>query len=593
MFGLVSLFKTFSGYSKMNSPNDIEEVQKKTYINHLVDKFYEFMGESYIEYSKLSAIEVTETPVTEVTETPVTETKTSSTIKYKSFIDYFLYKLYYNYGIKRHMVHENIALLYYSKTLKGYKASSEITILCRHMLLDINNLRIISLGIPKSIKIDEFCNLYNIDKNNEKTNFEKQNDDKSSLKYEIYEFIQGTMITYNPSLKVYNFTELPISNPVDDIDNTNNSDLFGNDLQKSELLEQNIEIQFNKQFMYSTRKIVGTGSYNGSKTFLEMFEENNTNNNVKLNDIPEDLLKDKVLVFNIDHPENQVLFNNSSHVNTLCAVFQFKSEELSKSQYQEIINLANLTDEDNAKILTGFKQLALNMVTQIKVDTFNKSLIESGINIKLDLPKLISEIKIDLPDISGMPSAIDAPYVSNIKNINTFSINELEKQLLTKSREYQGYIIYGNNGERTKIINPNFKEIMNLKGNKPINIEPKNTKNLFYLYWRLIKEKNIEKFIAEFDKPNANTECNYKKLFYWFYTLVHNFAMYLFKTYHYTFVKKTLIKQNIPYALKPLCGDLHKTYLENKTPITQTIVEQYLFDQPVTKIFWRLFVENQ
>jgi hypothetical protein len=45
--------------------------------------------------------------------------------------------------------------------------------------------------------------------------------------------------------------------------------------------------------------------------------------------------------------------------------------------------------------------------------------------------------------------------------------------------------------------------------------------------------------------------------------------------------------------LKPLCGDLHKTYMENKTPITQTIVEQYLFDQPVTKIFWRLFEQNQ
>ena len=586
----------------MNSTNDKEEVQKTTYINHLVDKFYEFMGESYIEYRKVSVTEtpVTETPVTEATEatvTPAAPVETAptapTTIKYKTFVDYFLYKLYYNYGIKRHMVHENIALLYYSKTLKGYKASAEITILCRHMLLDINNLRIISLGIPKSIKIDAFCDLYNIDKNDEKTNFEKQNDDKSSLKYEIYEFIQGTMITYNPSLKVYNFTELPISNPVD---NNDNSDLFGNDLQKSELLEQNIEIQFNKQFMYSTRKIVGTGSYNGSRTFLEMFEENNTNNNVKLNDIPEDLLKDKVLVFNIDHPENQVLFNNSSHLNTLCAVFQFKSEELSKSQYQEIINitnLANLTDEDNEKIRNGFKQLALNMVTQIKLQTFNKSLVDLGINIKLDLPKLISEIKIDLPDISGMPSAIDAPYVSNIKNINTFSINELEKQLLTKSREYQGYIIYGTNGERTKIINPNFKEIMNLKGNKPINIEPKNTKNLFYLYWRLIKEKNIEKFISEFDKPNANTDCNYKKLFYWFYTLVHNFAMYLFKIYHYTFVKKTLIKQNIPYALKPLCGDLHKTYLENKTPITQTIVEQYLFDQPVTKIFWRLFEQNQ
>ena len=35
--------------------------------------------------------------------------------------------------------------------------------------------------------------------------------------------------------------------------------------------------------------------------------------------------------------------------------------------------------------------------------------------------------------------------------------------------------------------------------------------------------------------------------------------------------------------------DLHTLYKSNSTPITNTIVEQYLYDLPVSKLFWRLF----
>ena len=75
----------------------------------------------------------------------------------------------------------------------------------------------------------------------------------------------------------------------------------------------------------------------------------------------------------------------------------------------------------------------------------------------------------------------------------------------------------------------------------------------------------------------------------WFYSLIHNYSINLFKIYHYAFVKKTFNKPDIPYSLKPLCGDLHKMYKSNNTPITNTIVEQYLFELPASKLFWRLF----
>ena len=75
----------------------------------------------------------------------------------------------------------------------------------------------------------------------------------------------------------------------------------------------------------------------------------------------------------------------------------------------------------------------------------------------------------------------------------------------------------------------------------------------------------------------------------WFYSLVNNYAIKLFKVYHYSFVKKTFDKKNIPFSLKPMCGDLHTLYKSNSVPITKSFIEQYLVEQPASKLYWRLF----
>ena len=74
-------------------------------------------------------------------------------------------------------------------------------------------------------------------------------------------------------------------------------------------------------------------------------------------------------------------------------------------------------------------------------------------------------------------------------------------------------------------------------------------------------------------------------------SLVKIYSINLFKTYHNAFVKKTFQKSDIPYSMKPMCGDLHTEYLKNKVPNSPTMVEQYIFNQPVSKIFWRLFLD--
>jgi hypothetical protein len=594
------------------SSSEINESLNFTYINTLVNDFYKYMGEAYIEYKNKNndnviannSINTMEIDITKIQIEDIKDTEKPIT---QSFSDYFLFKLFYNYGIKRRMVNEHIALLYYAKNLVGYKPRESITILCRHMLLDTSIMRIISLGIPKAIKLDIFCKNYDIDNTNVETNFITngidEKDEKTDLdlelelksvslpKFRVYKFSEGTMLTYNPSLKKYCITVINTNSDDDEMDIVDNEKL-NIDKSTQELLSNNIEIKFNKQFMYSTRKVVGTGSFSSLKTFFEMFEENNNIANTNLDNIPEEFMKDKVLVFNIEHPENRIISSQLRNFNTLCAVFQFKNESIVQEQFNKIMQIEYLVDNQSEKqsevkslILESFKELGNNMITQIQVSSFKKQVKE--FNVNLHLPEIIKSFeKLESDGIT-----------KTTININDLSIEKIEEIVQNKPKDFQGYIIYGLNGERTKILNNKYKELRSLKGNKPIVIEQWNTKNLFYLYWRLVKEKKIEEFIKEFDINQSNSIINndymYTKLFNWFLYIVKTYSQNLFKTYHNAFVKKSFNKSLIPFSMKPMCGDLHTNYLKDKVPITPLMVEKYIFEQPVSKMFWRIFLDNK
>jgi hypothetical protein len=583
---------------------ELNESHNFTYINKLTNEFYKFVGEIYIEYNKkkveaesesivsvemevdqltpdISEINMNDSNETNETNETNENKKTTKTITQQTFIEYLLFKLYYNYGIKRRMVNENIALLYYSKNLKGYKSNEPITMLCRHMLLDTRIMRIISLGIPKAVKLDNFCNVYNIDKDNAITNF-----DSCNPKYRVYKFSEGTMLIYNPTLKKYSITTITTKDDEDDEimnDSDLNNEKMSFDKSTQDLLDNNIEIKFNQQFMYSTRKVVGTGCFNSVKTFFEMFEENNNIANTNLENIPEDFINDKVLVFNIEHPENRVISTQLRNFNTLCGVFQVKNENVVQSQYDNIMQI-NYSIDNEDSIRNAFKELGNDMVIQIQVATFKKQLQQYNVN--LHLPEIIKSFE-----------TLEADGITKkIIKIEDLSITQIDEIVQKKPKDFQGYIMYGINGERTKFTNLKYKALRSLKGSKPIVIEKWNTKNLFNLYWRLVKEEKIHEFIKEFDLNTGigelgNHQYMYTKLFNWFLSLVQIYSVNLFKIYHNSFVKKTFQKSQIPFSMKPMCGDLHTEYLKNKVPISPTMVEQYIFKQPVNKIFWRIFMD--
>ena len=498
------------------------------------------------------------------------------------------------------------------------------------MLLDLKCMRIISLGIPKAVKLNEFCNTYSINKADASTNYmkkenkttdDKPTDDKNN-KYDMYYFSEGTMMTYNPSLSKYNFTfvECDDSEDEDEDDNdepkpkteteteteTEDTTLLENSLN----IEKPVEIKFVNQFIYSTRKILGTGHFNSYKSFLQMFLENNMVNKIDLNKIPEEYVKDTVLVFNIEHPENNIISTIKRNSNILCGVFKFKNEEQSNQEFEKITTITYSLENEN-DIKKHFEVLGHTMVTQIKVKDYKQHLYDNNIKINLQLPKLIKYFEKSTSEKSTSEKSTDdkEDKSSDVKkdkeiDVNTFSLEQLEYIVDNKSKFFHGYIIYGKNGERTKIANKKYKDLCELKGNKPITLEQCNIKNLFYLYIRLIKQKNVQKFLKEFDTENTTittttqplpvqfTLTSYKQIFMWFYSLVNNYAIKLFKVYHYSFVKKTFEKKNIPFSLKPMCGDIHTMYKSNQIPITKFIIEKYLLEQTASKLYWRLFENN-
>ena len=601
-----------------------------------VDAFYAYMAEVYLEYFQLK-----EKPVIKVSKeitvksdaqiaadtngnaagestAKAMETLVIEEPKVQSFAEYFLYKLYYNYGIKRRTVSPDISLLFYAKGLKGYKATNMITMLCRHMMLDTRNMRIISLGVPKAMKLEEFCQRLSINPEDAATNLTNDGIPKITM----YRFPEGTMMTYNPSLAKYN---VPITESANQ--NMDCDDGAGDGAQEAQThsaeIEANIQEQFERHFsqqdsqqavptqmQYSTRKVLGTGRFSSLKTFMEMFNENNAAVGVNLESIPAEVIQDKVLVFNIEHLENRVVSALVRNYNTLCAVYQLKSDAECTQQYVEITNngLVQGVDADNetrSRIHKGFQELGRDMVIPLDLNEFHKTLSGFGVSLFLpdsirsfgnilltNTPELGNTLLPNTPELGNtlLPNTpeLGNTLTSESKTINILelSINQLNDIVQSRPKDFQGYIIYGRDGSRTKIMNTQYKELKTLKGNKPIVIEQWNTKNLFYLYWRLMKLQLLEKFIAEFDMTGG---WSYNQLFYWFATLAHGYSVNLFRVYHNSFVRKSMDKYNIPYSMKPMCGDLHNMYRANKVPISQSMVEQYVFSQSAGKIFWRLF----
>lgn len=149
--------------------------------------------------------------------------------------------------------------------------------------------------------------------------------------------------------------------------------------------------------------------------------------------------------------------------------------------------------------------------------------------------------------------------VSIPTNFDFVTLEQMLSFIEKQNFEFQGLVIK-HGIYRTKIRNPNYNYARQLRGN---------TKNMKYLYFDLIKQKNKGEYLTFY--PEFREVFNsYNKEFVALTKSLH--SSYL--NYH---VKKTITDINdIEFPLRPHCYELHGIYKATNAPITFDRVMKYL-----------------
>jgi len=124
-----------------------------------------------------------------------------------------------------------------------------------------------------------------------------------------------------------------------------------------------------------------------------------------------------------------------------------------------------------------------------------------------------------------------------------------------------GIMIYNNNGERTKIRNPNYEIIRKLRGNQP---------KLQYQYFCLRKENKVRDFLNYYPE--------YNKFFHEYKTKMHEFTAKLYSNYKECFIFKLKNLKEYDFQYKIHMYNIHKIYLEKLKPTNNNISKTTIID---------------
>lgn len=394
---------------------------------------------------------------------------------YRNFIEYFTYCLYKEYGIKRKINKYNVMTeeellamsddekkifgdnkylliqFYYEKSLTSYDKKNSIVQLCRHMLFDVASFSIVSLGITKSLDINDMFN-------------ELPPINEYGHKHVIIEKLyEGSMLVYNKGLSKFNYDIIHEGDTDDD------------------------NYHASKQFEISTRRKIGTSYFNNpGKTFNDMFNENNQLSGLDLSKIDESFLSDYCLVFNVEHNDNRIVNPNTRNFNTLVGVYK-----LPKITNNVIIDFIN------NKYYTDFKNVlyfVYNNITECSVFTFADKVF-TDYHQSFNVPEVIQPF---IGDIHGLNQLLQnmsqylSTYDAGFMVLDYYSCthakyrNQSYKELL----ELKGHYPIGLNEKNKYNL---FKLWWRLRNNKSINkflsvFETSNGeyRNLFNSFYRLL-----------------------------------------------------------------------------------------------------------
>ena len=275
----------------------------------------------------------------------------------------------------------------------------------------------------------------------------------------------------------------------------------------------------------ATRNTVGANTYffknsnkDMNKTFRFMFVEACIENNVNFS-----LLNKKYCYsFILQHPENRIVVPFLKTELYLVAVYQINGNKDKKEVTIKSLHLDTIIN-NNGLIINN------DLTTHL------------GINYTtIKFPKKIDTNNTSYTELIKLYASMNMPYNN------------------------QGIVIYNKlTGERTKIRNPVYEEVKQLRGNQP---------KLQYQYLALRNKGKVSEFLKYYPEN--------KKDFSNFRDQVHLFTNNLFSNYISCFIKKEKPLNQFPEQFRTHMFHLHKKYLNDlkdiKGFITNTVVKKYV-----------------
>ncbi len=169
-------------------------------------------------------------------------------------------------------------------------------------------------------------------------------------------------------------------------------------------------------------------------------------------------------------------------------------------------------------------------------------------------------------------STIKFPSVYKFTNFEN-----LEKIYLSGNSDYKnvGIMLHHSSGVRTKIRNPNYEYVRNLRGN-----EPKKQ----YRYIVLRNQGKVADYLKYYPEE--------KKDFELFRKQIHNFTNSLHVNYINCYIKKSAPLKEFPYQYRSHMFQLHQEYINNlrekREVITRNFVINYINNMHPAKLMYSL-----
>ena len=275
------------------------------------------------------------------------------------------------------------------------------------------------------------------------------------------------------------------------------------------------------------------------------------------NNIPDIIEKDYILQPLIDGTMINMFYHNNQWM------ISTRSFIGAKNKWDQKISFKKMFDEakNNMNVEELNKNHSYSFVLHHKNNRIISKIVENSI------------VLVDEYSFEG-DSPVHVDFQDKYTSFTFVKNNELNVLKDSKNKsfnfQFKGFTIKNkNNNHRINIINQEYCKAFEIK--QKCNY---NNKLLTFIYLR--KNNLLKSYLKYFDDDN-NLFDNYRNMIYIMKNELH-------ECYINHFIKKNIITKAVPYQLKPLIFELHRLFQNKKIKITNSVVNDYIYNMPEKKL---------